>query len=457
MWNGYHILGKDKFNAVFDLFYRPQPGLELAVAAGLEQACEYINNLHFGEEEINYLKSLNVFDDGFLASLKDFKFSGDIYAVREGEIVFPYEPLLTVVAPLGEAQFVETALLTIINHQTLIATKAMRITQESHGGVAEFGLRRAQGPDAGIYGARAAVIGGCVSTSNVLAAKSFNLKPTGTMAHSWIMSFETELEAFRKYADIYPANTLLLVDTYDTLKSGIPNAITVFKELRAKGYTPVGIRLDSGDLAYLSKKARDMLDKAGFENAKIFGGGDIDEEILMSLHAQDAKIDVWGIGTKLITSFSIPSLGGVYKMAGIYDENGLLTPKIKLSDTQIKITNPGLKKTYRIYDKDGFAYADVIALENEKFNTEKPLTLTHPTERWKTATIAGYTMRSLQVQVFKNGVQVYRNPSVQEISAYHKARKGEFQDEYKRLINPHEYKVDLSDKLYALKQKLITR
>lgn len=454
MMNGYLESGMAEREAIFDLFYRSSPGLEFAVAAGLEQAVQMINDLHFDEDDLEYLQSLNLFSKKFFDRIKNLRFSGDIYAVREGEIVFPTEPIITVKAPIFEAQLIETALLNIINHQTLIATKSLKITQETDGAVAEFGLRRAQGPDAGLYGSRASVIGGCLSTSNVLAGQMFGIRVAGTHAHSWVMSFPSELDAFRKYAEIYPGNCLLLVDTYDTLGSGVPNAIKVFDELSAKGYRPVGIRLDSGDLAYLSKKAREMLDKAGYPDAKIFASGDIDENIMSSLKVQGAKIDIWGIGTKLITAAPTPALGGVYKLAGI-SENGVMEPRMKISDTPEKITNPGFKTTYRIYKEDGMAAADLIALREETFDTSKPLTIFHPLETWKKKTFEKYSVRDLMIEVFKDGKQVYELPPLNEIVAFAKKSREEFWDEYKRLINPHIYKVDLSDGLYKLKQKLL--
>ena len=455
MMNGYAETGLADTEAVFDLFFRRQPGLDFAVAAGLEQAIDYIENLRFEEDDIAYLKSLNCFGEKFFARLKEFRFTGDIFAMREGEVVFPHEPLLTVRAPLFEAQLVETALLNIINHQTLIATKAMHMANETTGGIAEFGLRRAQGPDAGIYGARAAVIGGCVSTSNVLAGKMFGVKVSGTHAHSWVMSFPTELEAFRKYAELYPDECLLLVDTYDTLRSGVPNAIKVFDELKAAGHKPLGIRLDSGDLAYLSKQAREMLDAAGHTDCKIFASGDIDEYIIASLKTQGAKIDVWGIGTKLITASPRPALGGVYKMAAIRDKNGVWVPKMKISDTHEKITNPGFKTTYRILDSKRKAAADLIALADEKIDVSKPLTIFHPVETWKKKTFTDYVLKKLPVEVFSGGKLVYERPDLKEIISYANASKGEFWEEYKRLINPHVYKVDLSDGLYDLRKKLM--
>ncbi len=457
MMNAYIEAGIADRNSVFDIFYRGNENIEYAVAAGLDTAIEYINNLHFSDDDIAYLRSLNLFCEDFFKAIRDFKFTGDIYAVREGEFIFPTEPILTVKAPLFQAQLLETALLNIINHQTLIATKATKITQEAKGGaVMEFGLRRAQGPDAGIYGSRASIIGGCKSTSNVLAGQMFGINVSGTHAHSWVMSFPCELDAFRAYAKSYPTSCLLLVDTYDTLRSGVPNAIKVFDELRSKGYEPLGIRLDSGDIAYLSKRARKMLDDAGYPDAKIVASGDIDENILSSLHQQGARIDLWGIGTKLITSAPNPALGGVYKLAAI-EEHGVWMPKMKISDTQEKITNPGLKTTYRIYDEENMAAADLICLKDEVFDTTKPLTIFHPVDTWKKTTFTKYSMRNLMVDIFVGGKQVYTSPNLHEIAEYATKVRNEFWEEYHRLINPHIYKVDLSDKLYDLKHLLIAQ
>ena len=336
---------KHEEEVVFDLFFRRNKMITYSIAAGLQQAMEYLLNWHLTEDDVAYLRSQNMFSEEFLEYLKNMRFTGDVYAVKEGEPVFPGEPILTVKAPLIQAQFAETALLNIINHQTLIATKSAKICRAAKDGVVmEFGLRRAQAPDAGIYGARAAIIGGCASTSNVITGQQFSVPVAGTMAHSWIMGFASEYEAFKAYAEVYPDNCLLLVDTYDTLKSGVPNAIKVFKELKEKGYEPKGIRLDSGDFAYLSKRARKMLDEAGFEKAKICASGDLDEHSITSLLAQGAKIDLWGVGTKLITSEEMPALGGVYKLAAIIGKDGTVTPKIKLSDNAEKITNPSFKK-----------------------------------------------------------------------------------------------------------------
>lgn len=455
MMNGYFRENKHRTVAVFDIFFRENGLITYSLAAGLEQAVDYVKNLKFGEEEISYLRSLGLFGEDFLSYLAAFRFTGDIFAVPEGTMVFPGEPILTVRAPIAEAQLIETALLNIINHQTLIASKAAKICYSAKGdSVMEFGLRRAQGPDAGIYGARAAVIGGCSSTSNVLAGEMFGIPVSGTHSHSWVMNFPSETEAFRAYARCYPDACLLLVDTYDTLKSGVPNAIRVFDELRAAGHEPRGIRLDSGDLAYLSKEARAMLDAAGYPDAKICASGDLDEKSVQSLKEEGAAIDFWGIGTKLITSADMPALGGVYKLAAVY-EGGREIPKIKVSDNAAKITNPGFKKLYRIYSESGKAQADLIALEGEKFDTSAPLTLFHPVETWKKTTFVHYSMRPLQEQIVKEGEVVYRFPDIKEIRDYARGEMDSFWSEYKRLNMPHIYKVDLSDELYRLKTGLL--
>lgn len=453
MMNGYRRCKLDERRAVFDIFYRGSGGYSYAIAAGLEQAIDYILNLHFDESDIAYLRSLEIFDEDFLKALETFEFTGDIKAVPEGTMVFPYEPILTVSAPLWQAQLVETALLTFVNHQTLIATKAARLKECTKNKISEFGLRRAQGPDAGIYGARAACIGGCRTTSNVVAGKLFGIPVTGTHSHSWVMSFDTELEAFEKYAEIYPDNCLLLVDTYDTLKSGVPNAIKVFDKLKAQGHKPVGIRLDSGDLAYLSRKARVMLDEAGHEDCLIFATNDLDENILLALNSQDAKIDVYGIGTKLITSYNNASLGGVYKLCAL-EEDGNLVPKIKVSNSHEKTTNPGVKKIVRIY-KDGMAQADLICLEDETFDTSKPLTIFHPEQTWKKTTFTDYEVKELMVQIFKDGKLVYDMPTLKEICDREDKSVASFFPEYRRVVNTQEYKVDLSQNLWDLKHKLL--
>lgn len=456
MMYGYFLHGKKDQIATFDVFFRPYDESNFCIAAGLEQAVEYLENLHFGKEEIDYLRSTKAFNEEFLSWLADFKFTGTVKAIPEGTVVFPFEPLMVVTAPICQAQLAEAALLNILNFQTLIATKARRICYAAApASVLEFGLRRAQAPDASIYGARAAVIGGCSSTSNVLCAKMFDLPPKGTHAHSWVMSFPTELDAFMAYADTYPENCLLLVDTYDTLHSGVPNAIKVFDYLKGKGYKPLGIRLDSGDLAYLSKEARKMLDAAGHSDCKIFASSDIDEYVLTALNSQGAKIDIYGVGTKMITSHNTPSLGGVYKLSNLCVD-GVDYPKMKISDNPIKMTNPGKKTVFRLFGRDtDKAIADVICLEGEVIDDTQPLTITHPVERWKTKVVENFYAKELYVKVFENGKKVLEPKTVYQLAADCRQSLDGFWDEYKRLEQPHEYKVDLSDKLYQLKQQLI--
>ena len=462
MMQGYYENPSDQI-VVFDAFYRKNPcGGAYAVCAGLEQVIEYVRDLHFSPDDIDYLRSLHIFNDDFLEYLRGFHFTGDIYAIPEGTVVFPREPLLKVVAPIMEAQLVETALLNIINHQSLIATKASRVVYAAGGsGVMEFGLRRAQGPDAGTYGARAAVIGGCDGTSNVLAGKCFDIPILGTHAHSWIMSFDDEYHAFRAYADLYPDSCTLLVDTYDTLRSGVPNAIRVFEELRAKGHMPkhYGIRLDSGDLAYLTKKARIMLDEAGFPDAVIAASGDLDENLITSLKSQGAPITSWGVGTKLITSADCPAFGGVYKLAASKPKGAdEFTAKIKISENPAKITNPGNKTIYRIYGKeDGKIRGDLICLVGEHYDESDDLTIFDPQATWKKSTLAGgtYTMRELLVPIFIKGQCVYKSPSVMDIRSYCKDELNTLWDESRRLVNPQEVYVDLSMPLYKLKNELL--
>lgn len=458
MMYGYWKKGMGRNRAVFDMFYRAtSETTAYAIAAGLEQVIDYINNLRFEEHDIEYLRSLKLFDEEFLNYLRGFKFTGDIMAVPEGTLVFSYEPIVRVTAPIMEAQLLETALLNIVNHQTLIATKASRVVQAADGGtVLEFGLRRAQGPDAGIYGARAAVIAGCKATSNVLTGEMFGIPVGGTHAHSWVMSFPDELEAFRAYAEIFPTNCMLLVDTYDTLGSGMPNAIKVFGELRARGYEPVGIRLDSGDLAYLSRECRRMMDEAGFPNAKVFASGDLDEELIWDLKAQGAAIDVWGVGTRLITSQDCPALGGVYKLAA-EEVDGKFVPKIKISENPAKVTNPGQKMLYRLYDGAGMAVADLITLDHERIDESKPLTIFDPVDTWKKLTLTNFKARRLLVPVFEGGRQVYESPKLIDIQAYCQRELDTFWAQYKRLRNPHRYKVDLSDELWMLKHTMLQR
>ena len=464
MMQGYLKSGKHKEKVIFDMFYRKNPcGNGFAICCGLEQVVEYIRNLNFSEEDIDYLRSLGTFDEDFIEYLRGFHFTGDIYAIPEGTVVFPKEPLIKVIAPVIEAQLVETAILNLVNHQSLIATKAYRVVHAAQGdGVMEFGLRRAQGPDAGIYGARAAVIAGCIGTSNVYAGQKFRVPVLGTHAHSWIMSFPTELEAFKAYARLYPNNCILLVDTYDTLKSGVKNAILCYDAMKEEGITlkRFGIRLDSGDLAYLSKKARKMLDEAGYPDAIISASNDLDENLIASLKAQGACITSWGVGTNLITSESQPSFGGVYKLAATYSDEGQWVPKIKLSENSEKITNPGNKQIYRIIEKDsGKVFADYIALEEERFSEAEDLVLFDPIDTWKKSTLKGgsYEMRPLLVPIFLGGKLVYNCPSVEEIKAYCKKEQESLWEECRRLTNPHAVYVDLSDKLYEMKKGLLAQ
>lgn len=461
MMQGYYEKGQNE-NVIFDVFFRQNPcNNGYSVCAGLDQVIDYIKNLHFTYDDVDYLRGLGIFKEDFLHYLSGFHFSGDIYAIPEGTVVFPKEPLLKVVAPIMEAQLVETAILNIINHQSLIATKTSRIVFAANGdGIMEFGLRRAQGPDAGLYGARAAMIGGCVGTSNVLAGQMFDVPVMGTHAHSWIMSFPDEYTAFKTYAEMYPDNCTLLVDTYDTLKSGVPNAIRVFQEFKDAGKPLIkyGIRLDSGDLAYLSKEARKMLDEAGFPEATICASNDLDEFLLHDLKMQGAAIDSWGVGTNLITSKDCPSFGGVYKLAAIQNEKGEFVPKIKISENTEKITNPGNKTIYRIYEKaSGKIKADLICFADEVIDPKQDLLLFDPMDTWKKTKLAGgtYTVREILLPIFKNGECLYKSPTLKEIAAYCREEKDTLWDETKRLFYPHRVYVDLSQKLYAIKQSLL--
>lgn len=464
MMQGYFENEDVNQTVIFDMFYRNNPeGNGYAICAGLEQLIDYVKNLHFTEDEIDYLKSLGIFKPAFLAYLRDFRFTGDIYAIPEGTVIFPREPLVKVIAPIMQAQLIETALLNIINHQSLIATKTARIVRAAKGdGVMEFGCRRAQGPDAAIYGARAAIIAGCVGTSNVLCGQMFHVPVSGTHAHSWIMSFPDELSAFRAYAKLYPDACILLIDTYDTLDSGLPHAIQVFKELREQGIHPkrYGIRMDSGDLAYLSKKVKAALDAEGFTDAIISASNDLDEGLIGSLKAQGATINSWGVGTNLITSKDCPAFGGVYKLAAIWNEpEQRFEPKIKISENAEKITNPGDKKIYRIYDAQGMIVADLIALADEEFSSKDPLLLFDPIETWKKTLLPGgsYTMRELLVPVFRKGDCVYESPSVKEIQNICRRELNTLWEESKRFEYPHQTYVDLSRKLWNLKNNLLER
>ena len=463
MMQGYFKEKDANETVVFDMFYRSNPcGNGFAICAGLDQVIDYIKNLHFDQSDIDYLASTGMFESDLLDYLKNFHFSGDIFAIPEGTVVFPREPLVKVIAPIMEAQLIETALLNIINHQSLIATKTYRIVHAAQGdGVMEFGLRRAQGPDAGVYGARAAMIAGCIGTSNVLCGKMFHVPVKGTHAHSWIMSFPDELTAFRAYAKLYPSACILLVDTYDTLNSGVPNAIKVFKEMRDAGVplTFYGIRLDSGDLAYLSNRAKAMLDEAGFPDAVITASNDLDEELINSLKLQGAAINSWGVGTNLITSKDCPSFGGVYKLAAIRDKStGKFIPKIKLSENAEKITNPGNKTIKRIYNKEnGKIIADLICLVEEEFDSSNSLLLFDPIQTWKKTHLAphSYTIRDLMVPVFLHGECVYTSPAVMDIRDYCQKELETLWDESRRLVNPHKVHVDLSNELWHIKNQLL--
>ena len=452
---------KSNDTVVFDAFYRKNPsGSGYAITAGLMQIIDYVKNLSFSYDDIDYLRGLHIFSEEFLEYLAGFHFTGDIYAIPEGSIVFPQEPLVKVIAPIMEAQLVETAILNILNHQSLIATKASRVCFAAGGdGIMEFGLRRAQGPDAGTFGARAAVIGGCIGTSNVLCGQLFDIPVLGTHAHSWIMSFPDEYTAFKTYADMYPDACILLVDTYDTLKSGVPNAIRVFKEMQAAGIhsKKYGIRLDSGDLAYLSKKARRMLDAAGFPDAVISASSDLDEYLIDSLKTQGAAITSWGVGTNLITSADCPAFGGVYKLAAIRKEGDTeFTAKIKISENPAKITNPGNKTVFRIIDK---LRADLIALADETYDTSKDLEIFHPIDTWKRSLIKGgtYDMEEILIPVFKKGQCVYESPTTMDIRTYCQRELNLLWDESRRLVNPQEVYVDLSKPLYELKMNLLNK
>ncbi len=456
MSNGYLLKNMNDI-AYFDIFFRNIPDKGgYAIVAGLEQIIEFIENLKFDEEDIEFLRSKKIFSEKFLNYLKDFKFSGDIWAIPEGTVVFPGEPLVTIKAPMIEAQLLETVLLLMINHQSLIATKTNRIVKEAGGRpVMEFGARRAHGTSAAIYGARAAIIGGAVGTACTLTAKKFNIPASGTMAHSWVQSFDSEYEAFKTYAEIYPKGCTLLVDTYNTLESGVPNAIKVFDEvLKPQGIRPVAVRLDSGDLAYLSKKVRIMLDKAGYEDCKICVTNSLDEYLISSLIKQGAKVDLFGVGENLITAKSDAVFGGVYKLAAI-EKNGNLIPKIKISENVDKITNPSFKKVYRFYSKNtNYALADVVALADEKIN-ENEYEIFDPQAPWKKKTLSNYYVRPLAEKIYDGGNLVYKSPTLSEIAEYKKNQLNTIWEEVKRLDNPQKYYVDLSKKLWDLKDNML--
>ena len=459
MSNGYFAKNMQDTIAYFDVFFREIPDKGgYVIFAGLEQVIDYIKNLKFDEEDISYLRSKSIFSEEFLEYLRNFKFTGDVWAIPEGTVVFPNEPLITVKAPLIEAQLLETTILCLINHQSLIATKSSRIVTAADGRpVMEFGARRAHSIDAAVYGARAAIIGGCVGTSCVLTAKEWNAPASGTMAHSFIQSFDSEYEAFKAYAENYPDDCTLLIDTYDTLNSGIVNAIKVFNEvLVPNGYRPKAVRLDSGDLSYLSKKIRTILDEAGFEDCKICGTNALDEYVITSILDEGAKIDLFGVGENLITAKSQPVFGGVYKLVAV-EKDGKIIPKIKISNNAIKITNPGFKKIYRFYDKStNKAIADVITL-NDEVIPEDNYEIFDPANPWKKKTLTNYTVRPLQELIFENGNLVYEEPDFKGIVENAKKELGTLWNEVRRLQNPHKYYVDLSQKLFDLKNELLEK
>ena len=461
MSNGYFLNGYKDRITYFDVFYRRCPdGGGFAIAAGLDQIIDYILNLHFDDADIEYLRGRNIFDEQFLEYLRNFKFTGDIWAVPEGTPMFPKEPIITVRAPAIEAQLIETYLLLCINHQSLIATKANRVARAAEGRtVLEFGSRRAQGADAAILGARAAYIGGCHGTACTISDQLFGVKAGGTMAHAWVQMFDTEYEAFKTYCEIYPNNPTLLVDTYNTLQSGVPNAIRVFNEvLKPKGLTKCGIRLDSGDMAYLSRKARQMLDEAGWTDCKISVSNSLDEYIIQDILRQGAQIDMFGVGERLITARSEPVFGGVYKLVAVEGKDGTVVPKIKISENVGKITNPHYKKLYRFFGNDtGKAIADYLCVYDEEVDDSKDMVIFDPDATWKTKTVYNFTAKELQVPIFKNGELVYDRPNLEQIRTYCLEQVDKLWDEVKRFDNPHTYYVDLSQKLWDIKYGLLKK
>lgn len=458
MANGYFQNGlKDKI-AYFDMFFRKVPdGGGFAIMAGLEQVIRYLEALHFDDADIDYLRSKGLFDEEFLAYIRNFKFSCDVWAVREGTPVFPNEPIVTVRGPIIEAQLVETMILLTINHQSLIATKANRIVRAAQGrGVLEFGSRRAHGYDGAIFGARAAYIGGCIGSACTIAERDFNIPATGTMAHSWVQMFPKEIDAFRAYARIYPDNCLLLVDTYNVLKSGIPNAIKVFQEeVVARGYRPKGIRIDSGDITYLSQRSRKMLDEAGFPDCKIVASNSLDEYIIRDILVQGAKVDLFGVGERLITSKSEPVFGGVYKLVAV-EEEGRVVPKIKISENVGKITNPGSKQLWRLFEREtGKAIADVLTLADEIIDDSKPYLIFDPEHTWKRMTVRNFRAKKLLTKIFDRGVCIYESPDLKTIKDYCQEQVGTLWDAVVRFENPHNYYVDLSAGLWEVRERLL--
>ena len=459
MAQGYFAKGYRDRITYFDLFFRRCPdGGGFCIAAGLEQVVQYIQELHFSEEDIAYLRGREMFSDEFLEYLRNFKFTGDIWAIPEGTVVFPQEPIITVRAPAIEAQLIETYLLLCINHQSLIATKANRVVRAAQGRtVLEFGSRRAQGPDAAILGARAAYIGGVNGTACTISDQLFGVKASGTMAHAWVQMFDTELEAFKAYCEMYPNNAVLLVDTYNTLKSGVPNAIRAFNEvLKPLGITKCGIRLDSGDMAYLSQKAREMLDEAGWTDCKISVSNSLDEHLIQAVLRQGAKIDMFGVGERLITAKSEPVFGGVYKLVAVEDADGEVTPKIKISENVGKITTPHYKKLYRFIGNDtGKAIADYMCVHDETVDDSQDIEIFDPENTWKRKVVYNYTAKEVQVPIFKNGQLVYELPTLEQIRDYAMAQVDTLWDEVKRFDNPQTYYVDLSQKLWDIKYGLL--
>ena len=457
MSNGFFENGIGEKVACFDMFFRSVPDKGgFAVMAGLGQLIEYLKNIRFDDDDIEFLRSKNLFCEEFLEYLKNFKFTCDVWAVPEGTPIFPGEPIVTVKGPVIQAQFIETMVLLSINHQSLIATKANRIVRAAEGRpVMEFGSRRAQGYDGAVYGARAAYIGGCAGTACAIADKDMGVTALGTMAHSWVQMFPTELDAFRAYAKVYPDSSTFLVDTYNVLKSGVPNAITVFNELKAAGHKTGGIRIDSGDITYLSKKARKMLDDAGLDYIKIVASNSLDEYIIRDILVQGAKIDSFGVGERLVTSKSEPVFGGVYKLSAI-EEDGKMIPKIKISENAGKITNPAHKSVWRLFDNESRkAIADVITLADEVIDDSKPYVIFDPVQTFKRKTVTNFTAKKLQQQIFKNGECIYPDYSADELKKYCAEQLDTIWDEVKRFENPHQYYVDLSQKLYDIKQDML--
>ncbi|NLW23133.1 MAG: nicotinate phosphoribosyltransferase [Tissierellia bacterium] len=460
MANGYFETGmKDKI-AYFDMFFRQIPDNGgFAIMAGVEQLIEYLKNLKFSEEDIEYFRSKKMFSEEFLDYLRNFKFECDVWAIPEGTPIFPGEPIVIVRGPIIQAQIIETMMLLTINHQSLIATKANRIVRAAQGRtVMEFGSRRAQGYEGAILGARAAYIGGAIGTACTIADRDFSIPALGTMAHSWIQMFPSELEAFRTYARLYPDNCVLLVDTYNVLKSGVPNAIKTFnEEIVPRGYRPKGIRIDSGDIAYLSKEARKMLDDAGFPDCQIIASSGLDEYVIRDLLNQGAKIDSFGVGERLITARSEPVFGGVYKLVAV-EENGKIIPKIKVSENVDKITTPGFKQLYRLYDrKTNKAIADVITLHDEEIDDSKPYEIFHPIYTWKRKTLTDFYARKLLVKIFDKGKCIYESPPIDEIRNYCEEQVNTLWEEVRRFENPHEYFVDLSKPLWDIKNEMLKK